>query len=209
MEVTLKTVMTVLESWFDIFNNRYFEGKLERPVIAVNSDTTSGAFGWCTVAKVWKGTNKEYYEINICAEHLNRPVGEIVATLLHEMVHLHNLQNAIKDTSRGNTYHNKNFKIEAEKRGLIIDRHPKYGWTLTKLNPDTEEFIKTLDTTEFGLYRVKFHKAEATGTSKKSSSRKYICPSCGMSVRATKEVKIMCMECEEQMLTEDDEEDEE
>ena len=35
---------------------------------------------------------------------------------------------------------------------------------------------------------------------KKSSSRKYVCPCCGMSVRATKVVNIACMDCDEQLL---------
>ncbi len=34
---------------------------------------------------------------------------------------------------------------------------------------------------------------------KPSSTRKYICPHCGMSVRATKEVRIMCVDCMEVM----------
>ena len=37
-------------------------------------------------------------------------------------------------------------------------------------------------------------------TPRKSSSRKYMCPCCGMSVRATKAVNIACMDCNEQML---------
>ena len=37
-------------------------------------------------------------------------------------------------------------------------------------------------------------------TRKPSSTRKYQCPCCGMSVRATRVVRIACMECAEQML---------
>lgn len=40
----------------------------------------------------------------------------------------------------------------------------------------------------------------AVGTALKSHHRKYICPCCGNSVRATKAVNIMCMDCNEQML---------
>jgi len=35
---------------------------------------------------------------------------------------------------------------------------------------------------------------------RKSSSRKYACPCCGMSVRATKVVNIACLDCDEQLL---------
>ena len=39
-----------------------------------------------------------------------------------------------------------------------------------------------------------------TGTPKPSSTRKLVCPCCGNSVRATKAVRIMCMDCMEQMI---------
>ena len=69
------------------------------------------------------------------------------------MVHLWNLQNGVQDTSRGGTYHNKKFKEVAEQHGLIIEQHPKYGWTLTKLNDEAQEFIRKMNDTGFGIYR--------------------------------------------------------
>ena len=38
-----------------------------------------------------------------------------------------------------------------------------------------------------------------SGERRPSSTRKLVCPKCGNSVRATKEVRIMCMDCMEQM----------
>ena len=35
---------------------------------------------------------------------------------------------------------------------------------------------------------------------KTSSTRKYVCPCCGMSVRATKVVRVQCMDCEEALV---------
>ena len=37
---------------------------------------------------------------------------------------------------------------------------------------------------------------------KPSSTRKYVCQCCGNSVRATKDVNIICADCNEQMTTE-------
>ena len=42
--------------------------------------------------------------------------------MLHEMAHLYNLENGIKDTSRAGTYHNAKFKATAEEHGLICER---------------------------------------------------------------------------------------
>lgn len=72
---SLKPVIEELESLFSTFNKAFFEGKLEKPVITVSPDSTKGAYGWCTGWKAWQnGTeNGGFYEINLCAEYLNRP----------------------------------------------------------------------------------------------------------------------------------------
>lgn len=197
MTQSLKPVVDRLEDLFAKFNERFYNGELQKPIITVSPDTAGGSYGWCTCFKAWtnESKNEGYYEINITAEYLNRPIRQVCGTLLHEMVHLWNLQTGIKDTSRGNSYHNKKFKTEAEKRGLIIDHDPKYGWTLTSLNQEAEDFITELNLEPFELKRSKMLKVEKTGGSGKSSSRKYVCPDCGLIIRATKEVKVICGMC--------------
>ena len=193
-EKSLKPIIGKLESLFSNFNQKFYNGKLQKPVITVSPDITKGAYGWCTTWKAWKEKDEEsgYYEINLCAEHLARPFPEVCATLLHEMVHLWNLQNNVQDTSRGGTYHNKKFKQVAEGHGLIIDQDPKYGWTITRLNDEAKAFIDGLKEQEFEIYRSKLPKIKK---SKSSSSRKYVCPQCGLIIRATKEVHVICSEC--------------
>ena len=194
---SLGSAIAALEDLFQQFNLKFFAGKLEAPVIAVSPDTTSGAYGWCTTWKAWKSKDDEskdggFYEINMCAEHLTRPFEELCGTLLHEMVHLDNIAKEIKDTSRGGTYHNKKFKETAEQHGLIIDRDPKYGWTITHLNDETKAFVATLDGSAFQLFRQKQLRLKTSGS---GSSRKYVCPCCGMIIRATKEVWVICGDC--------------
>lgn len=193
---SLQVIIGKFEKLFSKFNEQFYEGQLQTPVITVSPDTTKGAYGWCTSWKAWKeGDDSEgYYEINMCAEHLNRPFEEICGTLLHEMVHLWNLQIGVQDTSRGGTYHNKKFKEAAEKHGLIIEQHPKYGWTITKLNEEAAAFIKDMDEEGFKLYRSKTEHMKKSGGG--SSSRKYVCPMCGCIIRATKEVHVLCVDCD-------------
>lgn len=196
-DVSIKSAIDKLESLFSKFNEHFYEGKIEKPVITISPDSTSGSYGWCTCWKAWAKADSEedgYYEINMCAEHMNRPFKEICTTLLHEMVHLWNLQNDIQDTSRSGTYHNKKFKTVAEEHGLIIEKDDKYGWTKTSLNEETEIYVASLDDNGFGLYRKL---ALNTSTSKsKQSTRKYVCPNCGCIIRATKEVRVMCVDCD-------------
>lgn len=122
-EVSLKPVIEELENLFSKFNARFFADKLEKPVITVSPDHTRGAYGWCTGWKAWKaGEDEGHYEINLCAEYLNRPFEETCGTLIHEMVHLQNLQDGVQDTSRSGTYHNKKFKETAEAHGLTVEK---------------------------------------------------------------------------------------
>ena len=162
-EASLKPVIEKLENLFSKFNEKFYNGELQTPVITVSPDTTKGAYGWCTAWKAWSvGEQKKvtdlatltkealeamkkddgFYEINICAEHLARPFEQVAETLLHEMVHLYNLQIGIQDTSRGGTNHNKKYKEAAEQHGLTVEKDAKYGWTKTSLNDEAKAFIQ-------------------------------------------------------------------
>ena len=211
---SLKNTIQQLEDLFGVFNYKYFEGSLPKPVITVSPDTTKGAFGWCTSYKAWKEVGHDtdgYYEINICAEYLSRPYEEVAGTMLHEMIHLFNLENGVKDTSRGGTYHNKKYKEAAEAHGLNVECDPKYGWTKTSLTDESkqevEDFMKSIGKSSFDLYREPAQKEEKKKG--KSSSRKYVCPCCGLIVRATKKVKVLCFDCEKLLVCEEDEGSEE
>lgn len=203
-ETSLKPVIDKLENLFSKFNEKFYNNELQTPIITVSPDTTKGAYGWCTTWKAWsnsepKETGKEekedgFYEINICAEHLARPFEQVAETLLHEMVHLYNLQIGVQDTSRGGTYHNKKYKEAAEQHGLKVDKDAKYGWTLTSLNDESKAFVDGLQDKKFELHRKSFPKIPGA-TKTKQSGRKYVCPMCGLIIRATKEVHVLCVEC--------------
>lgn len=205
---SLKNVIQNLEDLFQVFNDKYFESELAKPVITVSPNTAKvNALGWCTQYKVWRDRDGEegYFEINICAEHLARPFAEVAGTMLHEMVHLYNLQNGVKDTSREGTYHNKKFKEAAESHGLMVENTEKYGWAKTDLTEEakaeTEDFMNFIEKTSFEIFREAESEKEKKGGGK-SSSRKYVCPCCGLIIRATKEVKVLCFECNELLVEE-------
>jgi predicted SprT family Zn-dependent metalloprotease len=196
---SIAPIINELEKLFAIFNEHLFESALSTAVITMHKKGNSNANGWCTHEKDWEdGKGARYFEINICPEYINRPIEEICATLIHEMCHLYNSLNDVQDCSRSSQHHNIKFKECAEKHGLNVEKHPSRGYASTSLNPETREFIKTLDLTAFDLFRDSKTNKKAT---KKSSTRKYICPVCGQSIRATKEnVNIICGDCNEKMI---------
>lgn len=212
----IKDFQSMLEDAFNIFNEIYFDGELPPIVITIMSSPRSN--GHFTCGKVWRSEDERMHEINISAEHLNRPIENICATLIHEMVHYYCSLNGIQDVSQGGRYHNKNFKREAEKRGLIISQGQYIGWSITNPSDELIEVIrengieKPIDINRdgeasffMGIGKIGVDGKGSDGQiqtmpKKKSSTRKYICPSCGNSLRATKDLNIMCMDCMEQFV---------
>ena len=200
-----------LNKIFDLLNEEYFESSLSRPTITIQS--TPKAYGHFSLNKdTWISKLGGTHEINIGAGTLARPIEEVVATLLHEMVHYFNFIMGIQDCSRGNTYHNRRFKDAAEARGLIITHSEKYGYAHTAPSDTILEFCLRFGLTEILINRNEqtyfrvgggsgaHSGASGTVTPRTSSTRKYICPCCRMSVRATRTVRIACVDCQEQMI---------
>lgn len=150
------------------------------------------------------------HELNIGAGTLARPIENVVATTLHECVHLWNLQNGIQDCSRGGAYHNKKFKEAAEARDLKISYDPRVGWSITEPTDALCEFILEQDWQDISMNRIEDFYAprgkgagdatgKPTGSNPNSHSIKYVCPCCHNSVRGTKVVRIKCADCDMMM----------
>lgn len=227
---TEKYIETVkyLGKLYDYVNGALFKNELTKPVITVQLDERNKTYGWWSVKKVWKWQDTapancaecatrddcknyaecaklidcEEHELNITAQFLNHPINQIAATLIHEMCHQYATINNIQDTSRSHIYHNKLFKKIAEIHGLKVEFVKTIGWSHTELTEDSEKLIAAFvsENPESIIYRAPVIKG---GTVKTSSTRKYVCPVCGQSVRATKQVNIICADCDEPMTEEE------
>ena len=212
----IRNVQNMLECAYDIFNNELFDSTLPPVAITIMSSPRTNAH--FTIDKVWRNNDTRLHEINISAEHLDRPVYNILASLIHEMVHFNCLINGLKDTSQNHRYHNKIFKQEAEKRGLAISYAKYIGYSVTE---PTQQLMDLID--DYGLQKpndinrdgafidITVGIGGATGIDgidgltgidttgskkKKTSTRKYICSGgCGCSFRATKDLNVLCLDC--------------
>lgn len=205
-------VLGYLERLYRQLNMDFFGGELETPVVTIQS--TRGAYGHVTCGRVWKCKDSEHYELNIGAGTLCRPIEYTVSTLLHEMVHIYNLVHGIQDCSRNNTYHNKRFKDKAESVGLVVSYDKRIGWGITMPSDDLILYTAEQGWQDVYMYRddgpayiLRPGGAASSGDSaddnapvkKPSSTRKYECPCCGLSVRATRDVRIKCVDCDTPM----------
>ena len=142
MKETVKTSRTAgyLEKMFRKLNEHYFASAIEEPIITIQS--TPRAYGHVTISKAWRKSNGDrQHELNLDAGTLDRPIEDVTATLLHEMVHLYHLQTGVQDCSRGGTYHNKCFKVTAEACDLRIEYDPRIGWSVTSPTEKLLDFI--------------------------------------------------------------------
>lgn len=150
-------IVTILNKAFEHFNELYCEGFLKRPLITILSRGRRAVLGWHWKDK-WDYQGSLHTEIMIAAETLDRPIQDVLETLLHEMVHLHNSQNNIPDCNAAQ-YHNKNFKKIAESVfHLEVEKMPQRGYALTKLSDkagdDVRNFIAQEAISNFRLKRI-------------------------------------------------------
>lgn len=228
---TFKDAAAQLELMYNIANKHFARHglRITLPVlVTIQSRGKHNALGWVTVQKSWINGNGEdfAYELNVAAETLARPVADTFNTIMHEMCHLVNIQRGVQDCTNSQR-HNKKFKEICDKVGLYCEQMGRYGWAAThepeknsdELKAILYEYMGTGDATSLEMqrkdYNVKVTKGGSgetgaggeTGTSagtkkRKSNQIKYVCPHCGTSVRATKQVRIMCADCMELMIPE-------
>lgn len=119
--------------------------------------------------------------------------------MLHEMCHLYAMQKGIKDTSRNGYYHNEKFRDIAAAHHLTTTHNDRVGWNASHL----DEYALAWLEKHCPFLSIRIGKEtpppKAEREKKPSSTRKYQCPCCGLSVRATKEVHVKCMECDEEL----------
>ena len=53
-EQSLKPIIDKLENLFSKFNEKFYGGELQKPIITVSPNATKGAYGWCTSWKAWR-----------------------------------------------------------------------------------------------------------------------------------------------------------
>lgn len=127
---------------------------LPLPVITIQGGHRL-ALGWFAWSR-WESRDGAILdEINFVPEYLGRDVFEIAETLVHELVHLANYTDGIRDCS-SNQHHNRHFRDRAVAVGLACERMSPYGWAKTGLTPALRERIARLnpDASAFDLFRL-------------------------------------------------------
>jgi hypothetical protein len=190
---------------FDCINYKYYSNQLKVPMIIIQSTKAGGRNllnGWFTLNKVWVDKLKEEnkYEITICAESLQHTLVEICETMNHEIVHYYNKISDIQDCC--GKRHNKKFMKQAMNVDLECIKDSKIGY-ITNATPKFESFVKDIikpDENIFNFFRQLIDEKKIA----QKSSFKYECPTCGLKIRAKKDISIKCGECDIALEMEDE-----
>ena len=169
------------------------------PVITIQSKGRRNALAWFWKDR-WQETgtaSTKLPEINMCAEFLSRSRRETLVTLAHEMCHLANQLDGIRDCS-ANQYHNKHFLERCRSIGLSCEKMGPHGWARTTLEGSSADMIAAIDAVNidegaFAIFRPDNTNAQRPGSRMKRWT-------CGCSIiRAAVEIDMMCMRCNKPM----------
>jgi len=213
----MSRLVNQVEKMFRLINQDFFNNELPTPILTAIPSNHS--YAHYVPLDLWSTKEGGKPEINLSTTYLDRPLEQTVSSLLHECVHLYNDRViGVADVSRNCTYHNKLFKQSAEAHGLICTRTEKYGWSDTSSVISDELLMWVLEHDEFREIEIcrspvldisvnpGTHSSNGGGLARPTTTgtvghhRKYACAGCGNSVRATKQVNIICADCMRPMI---------
>ncbi|GAB2566831.1 hypothetical protein [Kribbella endophytica] len=149
----------------------------------------------------WQHGDNQLSEVLISGEGLQRPVGEVFTTLLHEAAHALGHVREIKNTSRQGRWHNEKFAELAKELGLDTAKDDKHGWSVCTLRTETTATYKAV-LAELKSALIAYRHPEVTGgESKKNNNNAVACAcQCPRRIRVAKAVlelgEITCSVCE-------------
>ena len=152
---------------------------------------TKGYFSPKEYKKGFENTTQKLRAIVLNTIHLKSHPYETIA---HELAHYYNDFNKIKDCS-SNQYHNKKFKVVAERLLLEVEKLDNKGFAFTR---ESKEFLEMLK--EFEPDENAFHISQNYDKKPKTQSRLYlwVCD-CGFKIRCgNQNLKASCDLCHSQ-----------
>jgi hypothetical protein len=99
--------------------------------------------GWYS-PDCWINGRFRLHEIVLTPIAVSAGLVKAAGVLAHELVHLVNAVADVKDTSRQNRYHNRQFRDTAVAVGLLVPNSPDptFGWSETTLGPELKAFVR-------------------------------------------------------------------
>ena len=204
------TLLEASQAWEDLLwylSSRYFSGLQRGIAVSIDFAKTTPKEASYGISIVSAKTVK--VPVYVCTKNDT----DIVLECMHVLAHMYAESKNIKAVSREGHYHNAKFREIIDSTDLTAVYNDMTGWDKATPNAAMTKLCvsrKITDHTQvIRTYAAQFYTQLKTGTAvvyepKTSNARKYICPCCGNSVRATKDVSILCGDCLEVMVRDDE-----
>lgn len=195
-----KTI-TALETAYYELNEILFDNSLPDVCITIQhakKKKNSTILGWFSTQYIWtREKENEMFELNITSECLNQTYIDILGTLVHEMVHVYCHFNNIEDC-RGKK-HTTEFKEEAEKVGLVVERHKSVGWGITSVGLELRDKLINLNIDEDDFNIICNEIVIEKEPTEKKPKPVFVCPGCQEKIKSKNlELAIKCVKCNQQ-----------
>ena len=197
-----------LQALFNYYNVKLFKGSLPECILTLNRERNT--CGYFVPAEGWQDKKgNKYNEIALNPDymlHEKNTDKEIMAVLIHEMVHLWQHYDGSEPRR---CYHNKDFAEKMESVGLITSHTGKEGGKRTgqrmshyiQAGGVFEKAFEEMPEDLFIPYKTLF---KLQGDKKKIVRKQvkrvtYTCPICDATVKGKEGLHILCGDCQEEM----------
>ena len=192
-----------LEKAFDHFNERLFENRLSPVMFTLTRKR--GAHGYFWAEQFNHRDGDKTHEIALNPQTMDREIGAVLSTLVHEMTHLE--QEEFGKPSK-NGHHNMAWAELMMRVGLTPD-NGQGGMTGRKVSHTIDAdgpFAAALaDLMPFDIPYFTQPKEKSASKKKDLSKTKHTCPSCDAKAWAKMGSRLICGECNEDLVAEGEE----
>lgn len=192
-----------LERAFDHFNAALFENRLSPVMFTLTR--RRGAHGYFWAEQFNHRDGDKTHEIALNPQSMDREIGAVLSTLVHEMTHLEQQEYG---TPGKNGHHNIEWAELMMRVGLTPD-NGKGGMTGRKVSHTIDAGgafeLAMADLMPFDLPYFTQPKVKAEAKKKDLSKVKHTCPTCDAKAWAKMGSRLICGECNEDLVAEGEE----
>jgi len=195
-----KREYAMLQAAYDFFNAKFFDSRLPKVFFTIDWHNKKSNGYFCPHKLVNKEDAEAKAKASVIAlnpDYLARDVYEVLATLVHEMCHVWEFEEFIKDPYKLTSYHSKRFEKRLSECNLKAVINNKSRSSCSTVIPDdgifkgiADEYLKTkefLSIASTNAIKTEGDKA-AEKKAKAKNKTKYVCTGC--------ETNLHCNECD-------------
>jgi predicted SprT family Zn-dependent metalloprotease len=196
-----KREYAMLQSAYDFFNAKFFDSRLPKVFFTIDWHNKKSNGYFCPHKLVNKEDTETKSTASVIAlnpDHLAREVYEILATLVHEMCHVWEFEEFIKDPYKLTSYHSKRFEKKLSECNLKAVINNKSRSSCSTVIPDdgifkgiADEYLKTKE-----FLSIASIKTEGEKKAKSKNKTKYVCTGCKTNIWGKAGLNLHCNECD-------------